>query len=64
MLKQKTHPFSCFSDLIGPQFRDVVSVDANRSRVRLLKAHDQFEQYALTRTAPPEHREDLAAAYG
>ncbi len=40
------------------------TVDANRSRVRLLQADDEPQQYALAGTTASQHRQGLAAAHG
>ena len=39
-------------------------MDANRSRVRLLQADDEPQQYALAGATAPQHRQGLAAAHG
>jgi hypothetical protein len=64
MLKQKTHLQPDFAELVESQAVDVLTVDANRSRVRPLQADDEPQQYALTGTAAPQHRQGLAAVHG
>src|SRR5580704_5779113 len=63
VLKQKTDSLSDFAHLIESQVREVLTVDANRSRVRLLQADDEPQQYALTGTTAAQHRQGLAAAH-
>ena len=62
VLKQKTHLLSDFAELVECQAGDVLPMDANRSRVRLLQADDEPQQYALSGAAAPQHRQGLAAA--
>ena len=64
LLKQKTHLLSDFAHLVESQAGDVLTVDANRSRVRLLQADDEPQQYALASATAPQHRQGLAAAHG
>src|ERR1035441_6159703 len=64
VLKQKTHLHSDFAELVESQADDVLTVDANRSRVRLFQANDEPQQYALTGTTAPQHRQGFAATHG
>ena len=64
VLKQKTHLLPDLAELVEAQTGDVLTVDANRSRVRLLQADDEPQQYAFAGTTASQHRQRLAAAYG
>ena len=64
VLKQKPHFLPDFAELVESQTGDVLTVDANRSRVRLLQADDEPQQYALAGTTAPQHRQGLAAPHG
>src|ERR1700674_806658 len=64
VLKQKTHFLPDFAELVESQAADVLTVDANRSRVGLLQADDEPQQYALTGTTAPQHRQGLATRHG
>src|ERR1039458_1250894 len=64
VLKQKSHFLSDFDELIERQAGDVLTADANRSQVGLLQADDEPQQYALTGTTAPQHRQGLAAPHG
>src|ERR1700734_2227629 len=63
VLKQKTHLLSDFAQLIESQAGDILAMNTNQSRVRLLQTDNQPEQYALTSSATAEHGECLATVH-
>src|SRR5271157_4966063 len=64
MLKQKTNFLPDFAELVESHAGDILTVDANRSRVRLLQADDEPQQDALTGATASQHRQGLAAPHG
>ena len=49
--------------MVDIQACDILPMNANRSRVRLLQADDDPQQDALAGATAPEHRQSLAAAH-
>jgi ABC-type transporter Mla maintaining outer membrane lipid asymmetry permease subunit MlaE len=51
------------AELVEGQTGDVLTVDANRSRVGLLQSNDESQQYALAGPASPKDCQSLAAVH-
>ena len=63
VLKQETHFLPDLAELVESQAGDVLTVDANRSRVGFIQADDEPQQHALAGTAAAQHREGFAACH-
>src|ERR1700683_5632278 len=63
VLEEKTHLLSDLAHLVEREAGNILSMDANRSRVRLLQTDNDSEQNALTRSAASQHGQGFAAAH-
>jgi hypothetical protein len=63
VLKQEAHLLPDLAHLVESQARDILAVNENRSRVWLLQADDEPQQYALTGAASSQDRQGLAAVH-
>jgi hypothetical protein len=63
MLKRETHLLSDFSQLVEGKARDVLTLNANRTRIRPLKADDEPQQHALSSAAASKHGEGLSTTH-
>src|ERR1700722_15502871 len=64
VLEQKAHLLSDLSHLVESEAGNILSMDANRSRVRYLQADNDSEQNAFAGTASTQHGQGFSAAYG
>jgi hypothetical protein len=64
VLEQEAHRLSDFVQGLDIRAGEFLTVDANRSGVRLLQSDDQLQQYALAGATAAQHRQGLAAADG
>src|ERR1700679_449473 len=64
MLKEKTHLHSDFAELIETKSGDVLTLDENQSRIRLLQADDEPQQDAFAGATAPKHRQSLTTVHG
>src|ERR1017187_2251974 len=63
MLKEETHLLSDFAHPIESQPSNVLTMDANRSRVGCFESDDKSQQYALACAAASQHRQGFAAVH-
>src|ERR1700689_2280013 len=64
VLKQKPHFLSDLAKLVESQTANVLPMNADRSRIRLLQSNNDSQQYAFARAAAPQYRHGFAALHG